>query len=371
MESNYDIKIRPKTLKILDNYIGVRFLLTFFFIISLLLMIAIVIDLTENLEDMIAQKTPTVPILMYYLDFTPWILSLLAPLFVFISVIFFTSRLTNNSEIIATISGGVSFYRLLLPYVVASLFIAALLFFTNHFFLPQSNSDIIEFKKKWLGRTETLAQSNNLHIQLKDNKILYLRSFNEEINRGYNLEIEQFEGHSVVHKLKARSLNWIDSLQSWQGVDVKERFINGDKERIEFNNEKIIEMELVPDDFIFTIGEWATYTTPQLNKIIEREQERGSTMVKQYQIEKHKRTASPIAIVIFTLMGVAIASRKVRGGTGIHLALGIALSAIFVLMLNFTETIANNTSIDPIISVWIPNIIFLIIGIILIFRAQK
>lgn len=358
-------------MKLLDRYIGGRFLATFFFIISLLLLVSIVIDLTENLDNMLEQDTPPVPIINYYLDFSPWILSILAPLFVFISVIFFTSRLTNNSEIIATISGGVSFYRLLVPYLVAALIIATLFFLTNHFWLPKANGDIIQFKQEYLGKDERLNESRNIHIQLDKERILYLRSFNIETQKGYTLEIESFDGNDVTYKIKARTIEWIDSTQVWKLDGVTERFIEENSEELKSSRTKEIELPVLPQDFVVIEKQWTTLKTPRLNREIKRERQKGSNYVKYYLVEKHKRTSTPVAIIIFTIMGVAIASRKVRGGTGIHLAIGLLLSAVFVLLLNFSETFAENTAISPVLSVWMPNIIFAVVTIILLWRAQK
>ena len=358
-------------MKQLDKYLGGRFLATFFFIMGLLLLISIVVDLTENLDDMLDEQTPASPIINYYLDFIPWISSLLAPLFVFISVIFFTSRLTNNSEIIAMISGGVSFYRLLLPYIGAGLLIAILFFFPNHFWLPKSNADILAFKQEHLGKNEQIGESRNIHIQLDSSRILYLRSFNKRTQRGYGLELEHFDGKDVTYKLKSNSVEWIDSTQNWIAKRYTERFVQQDGEELKQGKDKILDIDLIPQDFVIIKRQWTTLPTPQLNKAIKREKQKGSNLVKFYQVEKNKRTSTPVAILIFTLMGVAIASRKVRGGTGIHLAIGILISAIFVLLLNFSETIAQNTAVSPVLSVWMPNIIFAIVAAVLVFKAQK
>lgn len=359
-------------MKILDKYIGSRFLVTFFFIIILLLLISIVIDLTENLDEMIEEGTPAIPIINYYLDFVPWISSLLAPLFVFISVIFFTSRLTNNSEIIATISGGVSFYRLLMPYLVSGVIIAILFYFTNHFWLPKSNGDIIDFKQEWLGKDKTLDNSRNIHIQIDEDRILYLSSYNNTANRGYNMELETFDGNDVTHKMKARTIEWDDSLKQWSANSVEERFIYPNREELT-STRKIdsLDIPLLPADFVIIDKQWTTLSTPKLNKAMKREKEKGSNLVKFYQVEKNKRTSTPVSILIFTIMGFAIASRKARGGTGVHLALGFLLSGIFVFLMNFSETFTESTNASPVFSVWFPNIIFTVIAAILVWKAQK
>lgn len=365
-------------MKILDKYIGGRFLVTFFFIITLLIMISIVIDLTDNLDNMLENNAPAMPIIGYYLNFIPWIMSLLAPLFVFISVIFFTSRLTNNSEIIASISGGVSFYRLLMPYTVAALIIGGLFFFSNHYLLPKSNQQKIEFEQKWLGKSKKVGNSvNNVHMKLDDNKILYVKNFSRTNQTGYEVHIETFEGNDVVEKWKARSMKWIDSLQKWELQNTDIRVITGDTEKLSNQRKKMIEIDLVPEDFEYMDNidivkdARQSLTTPELNKQIVRERKKGSSLTQYFVIEKNKRTATPVSILIFTIMGVSIASRKSRGGTGIHLAFGLLLSAIFVVLLNFSETISETSNIPPVLSIWMPNIIFALITIVLVARAQK
>jgi len=365
-------------LKILDKYLGGRFVVTFFFIIGLLVLISIVIDLTENLDDMLESSAPAKPIIIYYLNFIPWILSILAPLFVFISVIFFTSRLTNNSEIIATISGGVSFYRLLVPFMVAATFLGTLFFFSNHYLLPKSNKQKIDFEQEWLGDAAKIGNNvNNIHMKLDENQILYVRSYSRSANIGYEAHLETFDGNSVIEKWKARSIEWIDSLQKWELKGVDTRKITDNNEVLTSEREKILELDLVPQDFAYmdnidivkNVRE--TLTTPELNRQIVRERKKGSSLVQYFLIEKNKRTATPVSILIFTVMGVSISSRKTRGGTGIHLAFGLLLSAIFVVLLNFSETISETSEIPAMLSIWLPNILFAAITIILVLRAQK
>lgn len=378
MEKSDGIKIKSTTLKILDRYIGLRFFLTFLFIISLLIMISIVIDLTENLDNMIDHNAPAGPIIQYYVNFIPWIMSLLAPLFVFISVIFFTSRLTENSEIIAMISGGVNFYRLLLPYLVASLLIAGFFLFSNHYLLPRSNNAKIEFEDTWLGKGgKKNAGISNVHMQLSDGQIIYVRRFSSVKNTAHGVSLQRFEGNDVVNQITARTMEYVDSLAQWEMKDVLERTIQGDQENLIKTPKKLFTLDLVPNDFEFinnvdiVKGARETMTTKQLNKQIKRERSKGSNILQYFLIEKNKRTAIPVSIIIFTIMGVAISSRKVRGGIGIHLAFGLLLSAVYVLMLNFSETVSETTPIPARISIWLPNIIFAVITLILVLRAQK
>ncbi len=365
-------------MKILDRYIGVRFLLTFFFILSILIAVSIVIDLTENLDNMIEHNAPAGPIIQYYINFIPWITSLLAPLFVFISVIFFTSRLTNNSEIIAMISGGVNFYRLLLPYLVAATFIAVLFYWSNHYFLPKSNQAKIEFEDTWLGKGGGKSSMiRNVHMQLNDSQIIYVRNFSRTTNTGNNVSIETFKGNDVINKLNIRSMKWVDSLSQWNLSDIKERTIQPESEQLDQRKTDLIDLDLVPNDFEFMNNvdivkdARESMTTKELNHQIKREKKKGSSILQYFQIEKNKRTALPVSIIIFTVMGVAISSRKLRGGIGIHLAFGLLLSSVFVLMLNFSETLSETTPLPSVISIWLPNAIFLFITIILVLRAQK
>lgn len=336
------------------------------------------IDLTDNVDNMLENEAPAGPIIKYYLTFIPWILSLLAPLFVFISVIFFTSRLTNNSEIIATISGGVSFYRLLLPYLVAAFFIGALFYVSNHYLLPISNKSKVEFEHVWLGDSKKIRNSlTNVHMKISDNQILYVKSFSRAAQKGYDIHLETFEGNSVTEKWKARSMQWVDSLQKWNLEMVKEREFEESGEEYLSLRTKLVELDLVPEDFDYINNVEIvkdvsqSMTTPELNYQIKRERKKGSNLLQYFLIEKNKRNATPVSILIFTIMGVSIASRKTRGGTGIHLAFGLLLSSIFVVMLNFSETISETSELSAMLCIWLPNIIFAVITAILVIMAQK
>lgn len=358
-------------MKKLDAYIVKRLLATFFFLLFLFILIAVLIDITEKIDEMLEHKTQFVHIFNYYLDFIPHIMSLLAPLFVFISVIFFTSRLTNNSEIIAAVSGGVSFYRLLIPYIFSGIVIATLFFFGNHFLIPKANADILEFEQVHLKKNRTISESHNIHIQVDSTKIIYLKNYNPKMQKGYNVELETFNGNDVIYKVKAKEIIYIDSSNVWLGKTVTERENYEQKEVITSHKEKELDLSLLPDDFVIVKNQWETLNTPDLNKRLKREKLKGSTIVKNYQIAKHKRTTAPVAIIIFTVVGFALSSRKVRGGIGIHLFVGLLLCGVFIVLLQFSEIIAAQTQANPLIILWLPNLLFLLVAIYLVYKAQK
>jgi len=334
-------------------------------------MISIVINMTENIDEFIENNAKAKDIFIYYLTFIPSILSLLAPLFLFISVIFFTSRLAARSEIIAAINGGISFYRLLVPYLVAAFLVAALFFMSNHYLLPRSNQFLLEFDQKYLNPDKVRSQVSNLHFQTGEDELVYVSTFNFRNNVGYKFQLEQFENKKITYKIRAKSLIWTDSTSTWTVKDYIERFLGEETERLQKGKEKEITIDLIPDDFRMLVDNREKLPTPELNKQIEREIRKGSDNVQFFRVEKHKRTAIPVSIIILTLIGVSIASRKSRGGIGIHLVIGLLISALYVLAMNFAETAAENSGISSAISVWIPNIIFSILALWLLFKAQK
>ncbi len=345
--------------------------MTFFFIIALLLIITIVIDLTDKIDNMLEYKVSLFESVRYYLNYIPYIISLLAPLFVFISVIFFTSRLTERSEVIAMISGGVNFYRLLLPFMGAAFFIAALLFVNNHFIAPIGNKYLLDFKYKYLDPDEYLTQVNSINLQTPNGELIYVSNFNFNNNTGYKFQLDRFEGKKVDYRLRARSLFYVDSTDQWKVRDYLERKIEDENETLNKGNLMDIDIGLIPEDFRMLVTDREKLTTPELNRQLQREKQKGSKIVQFYQVEKHKRTAIPVSVLILTLIGVSISSKKRRGGIGMNLAFGMLISAVFVLSMNFTETIAENTGASSSLSVWVPNMIFGILALILMLRAQK
>ena len=327
--------------------------------------------MSEKMDEILENDVPTNEVLNYLINFIPYILSLLASLFVLISAIFFTSRLANRSEIIAAMSGGVNFYRLLVPYIAAASFIALIFYLGNHYLLPNSEKERVRFEQVYINEREVPTQVSNIHINTAEEEVVYMRTFNRNNNTGYKFEWERFNHNDMIYKLKAQTVKYIDSTSNWLVINYIERTFDGENETFIKGNEKVIDVNMVPNDLVENIDSRSTMTTPRLNKQIARLKAKGSDKVAYFVVEKHRRTALPVSIIILTVIGVAISSRKVRGGIGLHLTAGLAIGAVYWLSTHFAKTVAEGAGLPSALTIWVPNIFFGIVALFLISRAQK
>ena len=346
-------------------------------------MVSVIIDFSSQVDKFVEEPCTRAEILKdYYLAFIPWINGLLFPLFALISVIFFTSRMAYNSEIISILNAGVSFRRMMLPYLVASSFICALHLFGNHYVIPIGNKSKVDFEHKYIYKNEDKGQTRDVHLLLgRDDETnsqskAYIRFYRKRDTSAKDLILEEFVDNRLTTRLKAKSAKWIaskDSINNWQLKDYEIRTFNDEQETMIFGVRKTIDtiLNLYPQDFVYYENDKLTLTTPELKEAIALEKQRGVKTTKSYQIEILRRTAEPFTIIIVTLIGMAIASRKVRGGLGLHLALGIGLGAVYVFLSKFSTTFATNQSLLPGLAVWLPNILFMFILAYLIKNAQK
>ena len=346
-------------------------------------MVSVIIDFSSQVDKFVEEACILEEILMdYYLAFIPWINGLLFPLFALIAVIFFTSRMAYNSEIISILNAGVSFRRMMVPYLVASSLICGLHLFGNHYIIPLGNKSKVDFEHKYIYKNEDKGETKFVHLILNKNEVertqskAYIRFYRKRDTSAKDMVLENFVDNRLVFRLKAKTAKWIgskDTLNNWQLKDYELRTFGEDKEDMIFGIRKTVDtfLNLYPQDFVYFENDKLTLTTPELQEAIALEKQRGVKTTKSYQIEILRRTAEPITIIIVTLIGMAIASRKVRGGLGLHLALGIALGAVYVFLSKFSTTFATNQSLPPFLAVWAPNIFFTGILGYLISKAQK
>ncbi|MEZ4914499.1 MAG: LptF/LptG family permease [Chitinophagales bacterium] len=359
-------------MKIIDKYILRQFLGTFFFSVLLFSAITVVIDVSEKIDDFIEKKAPFKEIVLdYYLNFVPHIVSLLSPLFIFIAVIFFTSRLSNRSEIIAMTNGGISFYRILFgPYLLGATLLFSLQTIATNYYVPNANKKRIAFELKYFNKSVNNSDKN-IHFKIDSTTYVYVNSFNSRDNSGIKFGMEKLNGLTLTYKLIADRVVYNDSTQKWTLYNWFERHIDGLNETIASGKTRDTLLRLLPNDFQKKTIYKDAMTTPELNAFIAEEQMRGGKSIETFQVEKYRRMAIPFATFILTAMGYAIASRKVRGGIGLPLFYGIALSSLFIISLQFSTTFSINANLPPWLGAWIPNIIFGIITIYLIIRSQK
>ncbi|MDG1283806.1 MAG: LptF/LptG family permease [Flavobacteriales bacterium] len=355
----------------LDWYILKKFLGTFFFTLSLILLIVIIFDVSEKIDDFLEHELSIKTIIFdYYLNFIPYFGNLFSPLFIFISVIFFTSKMANDSEVIAILNSGMSFSRFLRPFIIASIILGTLSFLLGNFIIPPSNSKRIDFENKYL-RNKYYSNKKNIHIQILPNQYIYMQSYNSKREIGYKFTIEKFNDNKLISKLKSDYAQYDSINNVWQINNYEIREFKDEKQIIKKGIRMDTTINLHPSEFTKRKSLVETMNFFELNNYIKREEMRGSEQIISHKIEKHKRIAFPFSSIILTLIAVAIASRKIRGGIGMHLGIGIIIAFTYILFMQISTTFAINSNLDPKLSVWIPNFLYVILSLVLLNKAQK
>lgn len=369
-----DIKelFKQKWLKRLDRYIIVKFLGTYFFAIALIISIAVVFDINENIDDFIKNKAPLRAIAFdYYLNFIPYYTNLFSPLFVFIAVIFFTSKLAENSEIIAMFSTGMSFRRLMVPYMISAGIIALVTYVLSTEVIPTGSVTRLEFERVYKNKKST-NYARNIQLEVDSGVIAYMERYENYNKTGYRFSLDKFEDHKLVSHLTARRITYdTTKVHKWIIKDYMLREMRGMCETITSGDrlDSIINME--PQDFLITRGQQETMTSPQLREYIDKQKQRGFANIKVFEVEYYRRIATSFAAFILTVIGLSLSSQKRKGGMGLHLGIGIALSFSYILFQTISSTFAINGNMHPNLAVWIPNIIYLFIAVYLYRKAPK
>lgn len=362
-----------KWLKRLDRYIIVKFLGTYFFAIALIISIAVVFDINENIDRFINNKAPLKAIIFdYYLNFIPYYTNLFSPLFVFIAVIFFTSKLAENSEIIAMFSTGMSFKRLMVPYMISAAIISGLTFALSTEVIPKGSVTRLKFENVYK-KKKTVNYAGNIQLEVDTGVIAYIERYEDYNKTGYRFSLDKFDkDHKLVSHLTARRITYdTTTYHRWIIKDYMIREMKGMREHITRgdNMDSIIKME--PQDFLIQRGQQETMTSPQLSEYISKQKQRGFANIKEFEVEYHRRIATSFAAFILTTIGLSLSSRKVKGGMGLHLGIGLGLSFSYILFQTISSTFAVNGNVPPAIAVWIPNILYLFIAIYLYRKAPK
>ena len=352
-------------LKRLDKYIVAKFIGTYIFSIILIISISIVFDVNENLHKFSTYNAPLKAIVFdYYANFVPYFANLFSPLFVFIAVIFFTSKLAGNSEIIAMLAAGTSFKRLLRPYMISAAIIAAANFYLGGWVIPKGNQVKTEFESKYKNNTINTSASN-VQLMVSPGVIAYLQQYDDNTRTGYGFSLDKFENKKLVSHMTASVIRYdsiSDSRYHWKAQSYKIRTLKGLREEIQSGAviDTLIQME--PMDLVFSDGQQETLTLTDLRNYISKQVERGSVNVAQYEVEYHKRIASSFASFILTIIGVSLSSRKRKGGMGMYLGIGLALSFSYILLQTICATFAVNADTPAMLAAWIPNILYIIIA---------
>lgn len=352
-------------MKRLDRYIIAKFIGTYIYSIVLIISIAIVFDVNENLHKFTNHNAPLEAIVFdYYANFVPYFANLFSPLFVFIAVIFFTSKLAGNSEIISMLASGMSFRRLMVPYMISAALIAALNFYLGSYVIPKGNVVKLEFERLYKNKRINTSASN-VQLQVGKGIIAYINQYDDNYKTGYGFSLDKFEKKKLVSHMTASVIQYDTISESrfhWKVRNYKIRTLKGLREEIVSGNERDTTIMMEPLDLVFSKGQQETYTTPELREYISKQKDRGSTNVVQYEVEYHKRIAMSFASFILTIIGASLSARKRKGGMGLYLGIGLGLSFAYILLQTVSSTFAINANTPPMLAAWIPNLIYVFVA---------
>ncbi|HNY59280.1 MAG: LptF/LptG family permease [Bacteroidales bacterium] len=359
-------------MKIIDRYIIRKFLGTFLYSIALLSVVIIIFDLSEKIDDFLEKEAPLrIIIFDYYLNFIPFFVNMFSYLFTFISVIFFTSKMASNTEIVAILSSGISFKRFLWPYIFSATIIGLLSLFLANFVIPNTNKTLWEFEKKYI-KNPIRNEDMNIHMQINPGVFIYVESFNTSTKTGQKFSLEQFDNKgNLVYKLNSDYFSWVPETGKWRIKNYYTRTIDNNKEVFIKGLEIDTTLNLHPSEFTIISDDIKTMDYFELKAFIEKERLRGSPKINEYNVEQYRRYAFPFSTLILTLIGVSLSSRKVRGGIGMHLGIGIGLTFSYILFMQVSQVFAAVGGISPMLAVWIPNIIYGLLSIYMLKIAPK
>ena len=351
--------------KRMDWYIINKFIGTYVYSIVLIISVSIVFDVNENLAKFATNNAPLRAIVFdYYANFVPYFANLFSPLFVFIAVIFFTSKLAGNSEIIAMLASGMSFKRLMRPYLISAALIAVLNFYLGSYVIPKGTVVRHDFESLYKNNKKNTSASN-IQLMVDKGVVAYISQYDDTRKTGYGFALYKFENKKMVSQMNANVIQYdtiSDSRYHWKALNWKIRTLKGMREQITSGYELDTLIQMEPTDLIFSRGQQETFTSPELKRYISKQQQRGSSNVVQYEVEYHKRIASSFASFILTVIGVSLSSRKRKGGMGLYLGIGLALSFTYILLETVSATFAINADTPPILAAWIPNILYAFIA---------
>ena len=332
--------------------------------------IAVIFDLTEKLDNFFENQVSVKEIIVdYYLNFIPYYMNMFSPLFIFISVIFFTSKLAGDSEIIAILASGVSYHRLMCPYFVSALLLFAFSFWMTGYVIPPASEKMLTFQDKYIQHFSR-ENARNIQMEVEPGTILYIESFQKRTKMGYRSSLEHFDGKKLTMRITADRIHY-DSAYNWHFDKYIRREFDGMRETLTRGNRLDTIIPVLPKELFYTAENAQMMPNPELRSYIDTQRKRGSGNVQAFETEWWKRWASPIGAFIMTLLGVTMSSKKVRGGMGKNLGFGLTLSALYILFSTVSTTFSVNGVMSPFMSVWLPNFIFLAIGVVLYLRVSR
>ncbi|MBQ0116335.1 MAG: LptF/LptG family permease [Flavobacterium sp.] len=358
-------------MKIIDKYILQRYLATFFVMLIMFIPIGIIVDVAEKVNKMLENKVPVADILIYYYNFTIYFANMLFPIFLFLSVIWFTSKLANNTEIVAILSSGIAFSRFLRPYIIGATFVCIFAVVMGLFLVPNASKGYNDFKYTYLKNNAEIRETQDVYRQINPNDFIYVSNFSYISKTGYNFVFEHFKDNKLEYKETANRItfNPADSMYTLHGY--KKRQIGALNDALISENQKVTKLPFDLDDLTPVIYIAETMSLGELNKFIEKESSRGSSNINNYLVVKYRKFSIPISAFILTIIAVSVSSIKRRGGMGINLAVGILLAFTYIFFDKIFGTLAEKSSISPLIAVWTPNFVFGLLAIYLLRNAKR
>ena len=355
-----EFDLRPRKI---DLYIVKKFISTFFVALILIIGIVIIFDISEKIDDFVSKEAPLKAIIFdYYVNFVPYFMNMFSPLFVFITVIFFTSKMAADTEIVAILSCGISFHRMMVPYIFSATLIAIMSLYLNLFVIPDSNKTRVEFEETYI-KSKTKAVGRNVHYQIAPGEFVYAESFSSWNNTAYRFTLEKIQDNKLVSKISAETAVYDTTKQSWRLKKYFIREYNSDlTDNIRSGRQMDTIIPLSVKDFYFNEKAVQTMDYYELNEMIRVQKMRGDANVKMALIEKNTRLAIPFSAFILTIMGVALSSKKRRGGIGWNIGIGIALAFTYILFLKFSEMFVHTDTLSPAVALWLPNIVFAVVA---------
>jgi len=359
-------------MKIIDLYIIKKYLSTFVFTVAIFCVVIVIFDISEKIDDFNKYNAPMHRVFFEYyaLGSLPFFINMLTPLFNFIAVIFFTSKMADQTEIVPILSGGMSFNRLLRPYILCAGLIFALTLVSNVFIIPYTNKVKVDFENIFVKPNKETSPTST-HMQVDSNTYVYMGSFDIKSRTGYNFSLEKFDGDKMIAKLMAERITWDSVASKWSLHTYSNREIDGLKEKMETGDKRDTTLDMRPQDFEVYENVFTTMSQKELEIRIDKEEIRGTGRMNELLLEKYKRLINPFSAFILTIIGVSLSSKKVRGGIGLSLGLGISLSCIYIVLERFSSMFSIKGGLDPLISVLIPNVIFIILSFYLLKKAPK
>ena len=358
-------------LTIIDKYLLKRYVATFVVMLLLFIPIGIVIDVAEKINKILASKVPFTAVAIYYLDFTVYFANLLFPIFLFLSVIWFTSKLANNTEIIAILSSGISFTRFLRPYLIGATLVSIFALIMGFFLVPKASKGFNDFRYTYLKNNAEIRENSNVFRQISDDEFIYVSNFQTSAKIAYNFVLEKFDDEKLVYKITAGRLKFNEKDSTYTMYNYNKRTVGELNDILETAVKKDTVFNFDLEDLTPVIYIAETLTLPELNKFIDKEQARGNGNINTYLVVLYKKYSLPVTAFILTLIAVSVSSMKRRGGMGVNLAIGIVLAFVYVFFDKIFATLAEKSSIPPLVAVWLPNVVFGILALYLLRNAKR